>query len=260
MAHRTRRGDRQVARGTAKRDRPNRSPSIVRRIDGRPAGRPYGETDLSTRVLYRDSQIIVIDKPAGLPVHGGPRAKESIESMLGVLSFGLSQPPVAAHRLDHDTSGCLILARNDRARRKLGRLFSSGRIEKVYWAVVMGVPPEATGHIELPLRKVTRKEGWRMVTDPAGQAAITDYRVLGRHNNCSWLELRPQTGRTHQIRVHCAALGCPIQNDPLYGRPGDGPLNLLARSVAIPFYEGRPPIEVVAQPPPRMKAALRAFI
>ncbi|MGH6930266.1 MAG: RluA family pseudouridine synthase, partial [Dongiaceae bacterium] len=161
--------------------------------------------DIRARVLYRDSQIIVIDKPAGLPVHGGPRAKDSIETMLDALTFGLSQRPIPAHRLDHDTSGCLILARNDRARRKLGRLFSSGRIGKTYWAIVEGTPPASEGRIELSLRKVTRKEGWRMVTDPAGQAAATDYKVLGRHGSLTWLELRPHTGRTHQIRVHCEA-------------------------------------------------------
>jgi tRNA pseudouridine32 synthase/23S rRNA pseudouridine746 synthase/23S rRNA pseudouridine1911/1915/1917 synthase len=259
MAHRARRGDRQVARRTAKRVGRDRSPAAAQPIDGRPAGRPY--IDLSTRVLYRDNQCIVIDKPAGLPVHSGPRQKESIESLLDALKFGLSQPPIPAHRLDHDTSGCLVLARNGRARRKLGRLFSSGRIEKVYWAIVEGAPPATEGRIDLPLRKVMRKEDWRMVTDPAGQAAATDYKVLGRHGSLAWLELRPRTGRTHQIRVHCAALGCPILDDPLYGAAtGAEPLHLFARSVAIPFYEGRPPIEVVAPPPPHMQAMLQTFV
>ena len=131
----------------------------------------------------------------------------------------------------------------------------------MYWAIVEGAPPAAEGRIELPLRKVTRKEGWRMVTDPAGQAAVTDYKVLGRRGSLTWLELRPRTGRTHQIRVHCAALGCPILNDPLYGAAtGAEPLHLFARSVAIPFYEGRPPIEVVAPPPPHMQATLQTFV
>ena len=229
-----------------------------------PSGRPYGSfesvaTDLSVRVLYRDSQIIVIDKPAGLPVHAGPRTKLGLEGMLDGLKFGLSQPPIPAHRLDHDTSGCLILARNDRARRKLGRLFSTGRIEKVYWAVVEGAPSEAEGRIDVPLRKVTRKAGWHMVADPAGQPASTDYRLLGRHTTVAWLELRPRTGRTHQIRVHCAALGCPVLGDSAYGtKPAEAPLHLLARAVTIPFYEDRPAIAVIAQPATHMLPALSA--
>jgi tRNA pseudouridine32 synthase/23S rRNA pseudouridine746 synthase/23S rRNA pseudouridine1911/1915/1917 synthase len=216
--------------------------------------------DLRARVLYRDSQVIVIDKPSGLPVHAGPRQKASIESLLDGLRFGLSQPPIPAHRLDQDTSGCLILARNERARRKLGRLFSASRIEKVYWAVVVGAPAAPDGRIELPLRKVTSKAGWRMIADPGGQSARTGYRLRGRRGGLAWLELRPETGRTHQVRVHCAALGCPILDDPLYGTPGDGPLHLLARRVAIPFYEGRPPIEAVAPPPPHMQASLQPLV
>lgn len=213
---------------------------------------------MELHVLYRDSQFIVIDKPAGMPVHMGPKSKSAIESRLGSLRFGLAQPPVPAHRLDHDTSGCLILARNDRARRKLGRLFSAGRVEKLYWAIVSGTPATAEGRVALPLRKITNKDGWRMVADPAGQPAITDYALMGRSPGISWLALRPHTGRTHQVRVHCAALGCPIIGDPVYGTATPQPLQLLARAVTIPFYADRPPITVVAPPPPHMLEALRA--
>jgi tRNA pseudouridine32 synthase/23S rRNA pseudouridine746 synthase/23S rRNA pseudouridine1911/1915/1917 synthase len=237
---------------------------LVQRIGGRPSGRHYGSfesvaTDLSARVLYRDSQIIVLDKPAGLPVHAGPRTKLGLEAMLDGLKFGLSQPPIPAHRLDHDTSGCLVLARNGRARRKLGRLFSAGCVGKVYWAIVAGAPSAAEGRIELPLRKVTSKDGWRMITDLAGQSAVTDYKILGRNDGYAWLELRPHTGRTHQIRVHCAALGCPILNDPIYGTGAAADaLHLFARAVSIPFYERRAPITAIAPPPPHMLKGLSA--
>jgi len=209
------------------------------------------------RVLYRDSQVIVIDKPAGLPVHAGPKSKHAVESTLDSLRFGLAQAPVPAHRLDHDTSGCLVLARNERARRKLGRLFAAGRIDKTYWAIVSGAPATPEGRIDLPLRKITNKEGWRVTVDPAGQPAVTDYKVMGRGNGITWLQLHPRTGRTHQVRVHCAALGCPIVGDPVYGSPSGEPLQLMARAVAIPFYDERPPIHVLAPPPPHMSRALR---
>jgi tRNA pseudouridine32 synthase/23S rRNA pseudouridine746 synthase/23S rRNA pseudouridine1911/1915/1917 synthase len=232
---------------------------------GRPAGRSYRNADetlaafdLRDRVLYRDSQMIVIDKPAGLPVHAGPKAKHGLESLLDQLKFGLSQVPIPAHRLDQDTGGCLVLARNERARSKLGRLFAAGRIEKVYWAIVTGTPAASEGRVDLPLRKITGRQGWRMVTDMAGQSAVTDYRVLRRIGDHAWLELRPRTGRTHQVRVHCAALGCPIVGDPVYGQESSGALHLFARSLRIPFYEGRAPIEVVAAPPPHMQALLES--
>ncbi len=104
------------------------------------------------------------------------------------------------------------------------------RSRKIYWAVVDGRPPQGEGRVEAGLNKLTRGSGWRMVVDPAGQRAITDYRVLGAADGRAWLELRPRTGRTHQIRVHCAALGCPVVGDPVYGRGDDRPLLLHARA------------------------------
>jgi tRNA pseudouridine32 synthase/23S rRNA pseudouridine746 synthase len=218
-------------------------------------------SDLTARVLYRDGLVLVIDKPAGIPVHAGPGGGPNLEHWFPLLRFGLPRPPALAHRLDRDTSGCLVLGRHAKALRRLGRLFAEGLVEKVYWAVVAGVPAEPEGRIEVALSKQPRGTvGWRMVADPAGQRAVTDYRVLvaadGPSGGRAWLELRPRTGRTHQIRVHCAALGCPVVGDPTYGGPGGDTLQLHARSISLPLYPAKPPIAVTAPVPPHMLAAL----
>jgi tRNA pseudouridine32 synthase/23S rRNA pseudouridine746 synthase/23S rRNA pseudouridine1911/1915/1917 synthase len=212
---------------------------------------------LIERVLYRDGLALVIDKPAGIPVHSGPGGGPHLEHWFPLLRFGLPQPPALAHRLDRDTSGCLVLGRHKKALRRLGQLFAEGRVEKVYWAVVTGIPANPEGRIDIGLGKETRgTTGWRMVVDPQGQRAITDYRVLGVADGRAWLELRPRTGRTHQIRVHCAALGLPVVGDPAYGGPDDAPLQLHARSIGLPLYPARPPLAVTAPVPGHMLAAL----
>ena len=203
--------------------------------------------------------MLVIDKPAGIPVHSGPGGGPHLEHWFPLLRFGLPRPPALAHRLDRDTSGCLVLGRHPKALRRLGALFAEGRIEKIYWAVVAGAPAEPEGVIDAPLLKQTRRIGWRMEIDPAGQRAVTEYRVVGRGDGRSWLELRPKTGRTHQIRVHCAALGCPVVGDPAYHGPAGEPLHLHARTITIPLYPARPAIEVTAPVPPHMRAALVAL-
>ena len=190
---------------------------------------------MTPAVLYRDEAVVVIDKPAGLPVHRGPRGGPSVEDLLESLRFGKRRLPQPAHRLDTDTAGCLVLGRTKPALAVLGRAFAAGAVEKVYWAVVLGGPSAEAGEIALPLAKrSSRATGWRMVVDPAGAAALTPWRVVARGADRTWIELRPRTGRTHQVRVHCAAMGWPILGDPVYGAGEPGGLALLARSVAIP--------------------------
>jgi tRNA pseudouridine32 synthase / 23S rRNA pseudouridine746 synthase len=218
-----------------------------------------GVSDLAERVLYRDGLVLVIDKPAGMPVHAGPGGGPNLETGFEQLRFGLPRPPALAHRLDRDTSGCLVLGRHPKALRRLGALFAGGKAEKVYWAVVEGVPEPPEGRVAVALAKRTQVNGWRMVPDPAGQRAVTLYRVLGRGGGRAWLELKPLTGRTHQVRVHCAALECPVAGDSTYGRPARGPLLLHARSISLPLYPGRPSITVAAEPPAHMLAALAAL-
>jgi RluA family pseudouridine synthase len=209
-------------------------------------------------VLYKDPLMLVIDKPAGIPVHAGPGGGPNLERLFGALRFGLPNPPSLAHRLDRDTSGCLVLGRHTKALRKLGRLFSEGRVEKLYWAVVEGAPPERSGRVDLPLRKETRGTGWKMVPDEAGQSAVTEYRIMGEAAGLTWLELRPKTGRTHQIRVHCASLGCPVLGDQAYGAQRAAPLHLHSRAIVLPLYPSRDPVAVTAPPPAHMHEALRA--
>jgi tRNA pseudouridine32 synthase / 23S rRNA pseudouridine746 synthase len=235
--------------------------------------------ELLGRLLYRDGLILIIDKPAGLPVHAGPGGGANLEALFDALRFGLPHPPALAHRLDRDTSGCLVLGRHRKALARLGKLFSTGHVEKTYWAIVEGAPPDGQGRIELPLKKRTPKSGWHMAVDKDGQRAVTDYRLLGASGALSWLELKPQTGRTHQIRVHCAALGCPVLGDRIYGRHGQyrseeaepandpvgsrpppvAPLHLHARAVSVPlYYPKKPPVVAEAPPPPHMLEALIA--
>ena len=221
--------------------------------------------DLTSRVLYRDGLILIIDKPAGIPVHAGPGGGPTVEDGLEALRFGLPKQPALAHRLDRDTGGCLVLGRHPKALRKLGILFSSNRVEKTYWAVVRGRPTNAAGRIDLALEKVsTAKHGWRMVVSKTGKPAVTDYRILGEgsgeFSGLTWVEFRPKTGRTHQIRVHCQASGFPILGDPQYGfpedrSPGAPSLHLLSRAIALPLSKSKPPIRVEAPVPTHMEAA-----
>ena len=192
---------------------------------------PLSAEEIQARVLHRDGLILVIDKPAGLAVHAGPSKAPNLEECFDALRFGLPRPPALAHRLDADTSGVLVLGRHPKALSKLGRLFQARDTEKTYWAVVQGAPPDEEGVFDQKLLKVNTRSGWSVKVSDKGQTAITRYKVLGRGPGMTWLELKPETGRTHQIRVHCAAAGCPVIADRLYGtgRARQAPASAFAR-------------------------------
>ena len=218
--------------------------------------------EIRARLIYRDGLMLVLDKPAGVAVHRGPKGGASLEDDFGALRFGLPRNPALAHRLDRDTAGCLILGRHHKALERLGLLFKQGKIAKTYWAIVAGGPEGEEGAIDLPLGRLDDKRGWWMKVDPGGQKALTLWRVRGRGiwrgAAISWLELAPQTGRTHQLRVHCAAEGWPILGDAIYGARAEVSLQLLARKVVVPLMTSKPPIEVEAPAPSHMLETLAA--
>jgi len=214
-----------------------------------------------SRLLYRDGLMLVIDKPAGLSVHRGPKGGVSVEDHFDVLRFGLPRPPALAHRLDKDTSGCLVLGRHRKALAQLGKLFKNGAVGKTYWAVVEGGPDADEGRIDLPLGRLDDTRGWWMKHDPDGKPSVSRWTVLGRSPaaNLSWLALEPLTGRTHQLRVHCAEMGWPVLGDAVYGtapRNGGPGLHLHAREIVVPLYKNREPIRVTAPIPAHLRVRL----
>lgn len=202
-------------------------------------------------ILFRDDRFVVLDKPPGLPVHPGPRGGLSVEDCFPALSRR-KDGPWLAHRLDADTSGCLVIALRRAALIAAQAEFAAGRVQKTYWAVVRGVPQAAAGTIDAPLRRHSSTSGWRMVSDASGQRAVTDWKLCGQAGDIAWLELSPRTGRTHQVRVHCALLGCPVLGDPIYG-DSRGALHLLSRSIVLLL---QPPLAATAAPPAHMRDAL----
>lgn len=221
--------------------------------------------DLQSRVLFKDKLVIVINKPAGIPVHPGPSGGHCLEDYFDALRFELPHAPWLAHRLDRDTSGCLILGRQKKSLRRLGKLFESGAIIKTYWAIVHGAPKEDRGLIEGYLEKVKTPKGWYMKLsgkNENSQTAVTEWKVMARGDKYTWLELHPKTGRTHQIRVHCQSLGCPVIGDWVYGPAAQGNetlplLHLHARAIWIPLYEGETALSIEAPVPEHMAEKLK---
>jgi tRNA pseudouridine32 synthase/23S rRNA pseudouridine746 synthase len=217
--------------------------------------------EMLARLLYRDGLMLVIDKPAGLSVHRGPKGGASLEDYFDVLRFGLPRMPALAHRLDKDTSGCLVLGRHRKALALLGKLFKQGNIGKTYWAVVEGGPEADEGRIDIPLGKLDENRGWWMKPDPAGKPSQSNWKVMGRGPALTWLALEPLTGRTHQLRVHCAAMGFPVLGDNIYGsapRSGGAPLHLHSREIVVPISKNKPPVAITAPPPVHMREMLIA--
>lgn len=206
-------------------------------------------------ILVRNRAFLIIDKPIGLPVHQGRAGGPSVEDFFQRWRRG-RQGPWLAHRLDRDTAGCLVIALKKTFLLEAQAMFAAGDVQKTYWAVLRGVPRQASGVIDAALARHTEGNAWKMAPDQAGQNAVTGWRVLGSAGEISLVEFRPKTGRTHQIRAHAALLGHPIIGDAVYGG-GAGPMQLLARHILLPTT---PPAEATAPVPPHMRANVEACI
>jgi tRNA pseudouridine32 synthase/23S rRNA pseudouridine746 synthase len=208
-------------------------------------------------ILFEDGEALVINKPSGLPIERPRRGGASLEDHFEELKLGFQRAPMPVHRIDTDTSGCLLLARNAKALKRFAKAFEERLVEKRYLGVLSGVPADSEGTIELSLSKISSAEkGWRMIAAKKGKPSITHWRVLAEHGGHTLVEFRPETGRTHQIRVHCqAGLNLPLLGDPVYGNGKGAPRTMLhAAALTVP-RTGKPPIDVAA-PLPRDFAAL----
>lgn len=220
----------------------------------------YSADAIVKAVLHRDDALIILNKPAGIAVHRTPKGDENIEQYFDALKFGEALPPSLAHRLDKETSGCLVLGRNRKALARLGHLFMQGRVSKRYLALVTAVPSEMSGQISRPIKRVDLGRGkWEFVIADDGQEAVTDYRVIAHSDTHALLSMEPKTGRTHQLRLHCQALGCPILGDRFYGgeREGVERLHLHASHVSIPY--DKTPVEAEAPLPEYFEASLASY-
>jgi tRNA pseudouridine32 synthase/23S rRNA pseudouridine746 synthase len=231
-------------------------------VNSRPPRRvPAGLSPLTDHVIFMDGEAIILDKPAGLPVDPPRDGSLSLENHLSSLTFGFERWPVAVHRLDRDTSGCLLLARNPKAARRFTQAFETRAVEKSYLAVLDGVPAGQSGTIDLALAKTSTAEtGWRMSPDATGKQAVTHWTVLAIRDGRALIRFTPETGRTHQLRAHALhGLGIGILGDPIYHGATPDPLwtagmLLHARSLSLP-RENKPPVAATAPIPPAFAQA-----
>lgn len=225
--------------------------------------------ELKARILYQDDWLMAIDKPAGLAVQGGSGQHRHLDAFLDLLQFEKKERPRLVHRLDRDTAGVLLLARTAEAARRLTALFKGDEAQKLYWALVTGVPDPAAGEIDLPLGKYRSGGTEKVGTDvEEARTAVSRYALIQKAGRqVAWLALRPLTGRTHQLRVHCNAIGHPILGDGKYGGRQAFPekpwqpdrLMLLAREITLPHPEDGTTLRITSPLPEHFEAAFRTL-
>ena len=208
-------------------------------------------------ILFEDGEALVINKPAGLPVDRPKKGGRCLEDHFEQLRLGFQRDPSPVHRLDTDTSGCLLLARNPKSLKRFSKAFEDRVVDKRYLGILTGVPSETEGTIELSLSKISSAEkGWRMIAAKKGKPSVTHWKVIGESGGHALVEFRPETGRTHQIRIHCeAGLGMPLLGDPVYGSGKGAPRTMLHAAGLVVPREKKPTIAATA-PMPRDFAAL----
>jgi tRNA pseudouridine32 synthase/23S rRNA pseudouridine746 synthase len=202
-------------------------------------------------ILFEDGAALVIDKPGGLPIERPRKGGPSLEHHLATLRLGFQRDPVPVHRIDTDTSGCLLLARNPKALKRFAKAFEDRLVGKRYLGILAGVPQDGEGTIALSLAKISSAEkGWRMIAAKKGKPSVTHWKVLAARDGRALVEFRPETGRTHQIRVHAlTGLGIALLGDPVYGDGAGARRTMLhAAGLTVP-REGRPPVETCAPLP-----------